>query len=181
MPVFCLVVFEMTVFCLVVFYMTVFCLVVFIWLCFVWLQHDGWIHQYWFVVLLIVLAIVALVMFITFFIIIRRKKWVVFFHLTDWKVLWMSKQSWQQFLFFCSFDLHGLIVKETCWLRKIDLYCRSLEELENKANVARTSSTGVTESQNAQSFENSLYFEMNQQKKDNNSKVNFKAMPWVTK
>lgn len=91
------------------------------------IQHDGWIHQYWFVVLLIVLAIVALVMFITFFIIIRRKK--------------------------------------------------SLEELENKANVARTSSTGVTESQNAQSFENSLYFEMNQQKKDNNSKVNFKAMP----
>lgn len=90
------------------------------------IQHDGWIHQYWFVVLLIVLAIVALVMFITFFIIIRRKK--------------------------------------------------SLEELESKANVARSSSTGVTESQNAQSFENSLYFEMNQQKKDN-SKVNLKAMP----
>lgn len=43
------------------------------------------------------------------------------------------------------FDLYGLIVKEICWLRKIDLYCRFLEELENKVNVVRISSIGVIE------------------------------------
>ncbi|XP_062616177.1 neurogenic locus protein delta-like [Saccostrea cucullata] len=91
------------------------------------IQHDGWIHHYWFVVLLAVLAIVALVMFVIGFIIIRKKK--------------------------------------------------SLEEMDNKANVAR-SSTNVTDSNtsNAQSFENSLYFEMNNQKQGS-GKVNFKAMP----
>jgi hypothetical protein len=49
--------------------------------------------------------------------------------------------------------------------------------MENKSNIARTSSNvSDASSSNPQSFENSLYFEMNQQKKDN-SKVNFKVMP----
>lgn len=57
---------------------------------------------------------------------------------------WVNKVG-NNFYFFCFFDLYGLIVKEICWLWKIDLYCRFLEELENKVNVVRISSIGVIE------------------------------------
>ena len=89
----------------------------------------------------------------------------------------IKKNPTQQFYYLsCSksnSDIFTDLFMTPCFI----LCFRSLEELDNKANVARNS-TGVTDPQNAQSFENSLYFEMNQQKKDSgNSKVNFKAMP----